>query len=312
MRVLSEESMRRSVHALAFSGDGARLVSASFDGSARVWDLPAGKVVQRLRIAETLRLGMTRVALTPDGQHVVAVGRAAPAMAAWDAATGKAAQTWRNSPLWFDFDPADGRLVVLAGSGTRLEWWQVGQAKPGRAVSLASLKARFSRFFFLGGGDRVALLGGLEVVVYDLSAGRRAARLCCTDRRSWDPQCRVFPFAPDRSTTVVFAASPDGRWVVSGSDRDVAALRGDTLAIVAELREGRKHIQGGAFTPDGRRFCTVSNEATVKEWDPETWQVRQQWAWKAGPLKCVAFSPDGMLGAAGSGTGKIVVWDVDE
>jgi hypothetical protein len=33
--------------------------------------------------------------------------------------------------------------------------------------------------------------------------------------------------------------------------------------------------------------------------------------WDMGRLRSVAFSPDGMLAAAGNDKGKIVVWDVD-
>ncbi len=42
-----------------------------------------------------------------------------------------------------------------------------------------------------------------------------------------------------------------------------------------------------------------------------TWKVEAEFAWQLGELRCLAFSSDGMLAAAGGTGKKIVVWDVD-
>jgi hypothetical protein len=39
--------------------------------------------------------------------------------------------------------------------------------------------------------------------------------------------------------------------------------------------------------------------------------VVQVFDWDVGRLRSTAFSPDGMLAAAGGDAGKIVLWDVD-
>jgi WD40 repeat protein len=49
----------------------------------------------------------------------------------------------------------------------------------------------------------------------------------------------------------------------------------------------------------------------VKLYDTTSWKVAQAFNWDIGRLRSVAFSPDGMLAAAGGEKGKIVVWDVD-
>jgi WD40 repeat protein len=81
---------------------------------------------------------------------------------------------------------------------------------------------------------------------------------------------------------------------------------------VAAVRQKQKCFLGLAFTPDGRYLGTVSNEDTVKLWDTSSWRLAREYAWQIGGLKCLAFSQDGMLAAAGSDKKKIIVWDMDD
>jgi WD40 repeat protein len=68
-----------------------------------------------------------------------------------------------------------------------------------------------------------------------------------------------------------------------------------------------------AFHPDGKTVAVIHGGPTlVKVYDVETLKLVHKWNWKLGPLRSVAYSPDGTLGAAGSEDGRIVVWDVDE
>jgi WD40 repeat protein len=110
--------------------------------------------------------------------------------------------------------------------------------------------------------------------------------------------------------------------VLSANRRLVAARRGPCAVVfrtddfgagpVRVLHnDSRQHFTGLAFHPSGRYLAATSNDATVKLYDTSTWQVAQAYNWDIGRLRSVAFSPDGMLAAAGGDKGKIVVWDVD-
>jgi WD40 repeat protein len=67
-----------------------------------------------------------------------------------------------------------------------------------------------------------------------------------------------------------------------------------------------------AFHPDGRTVAIIHGGPTlVKVYELATLKRVQTWKWKLGPLRSVAYSPCGDLGAAGSQDGRIVVWDVD-
>src|SRR5437763_233244 len=53
---------------VAFSRDGRRAVSASFDKSARVWDVETGKELKRFEVPQRVN----SVAFSPDGRRVLA------------------------------------------------------------------------------------------------------------------------------------------------------------------------------------------------------------------------------------------------
>lgn len=73
----------------------------------------------------------------------------------------------------------------------------------------------------------------------------------------------------------------------------------------------RQHFTGIAVHPDGRRVLATCNDATVREYDSLTLQELRAYAWKIGRLRCVAIAPDGITAAAGSDTGKVIVWDLE-
>jgi WD40 repeat protein len=72
-----------------------------------------------------------------------------------------------------------------------------------------------------------------------------------------------------------------------------------------------RHFTSVAFSRDGTRLATTSNDTAATVWDPATWEVRRRYEWQIGRLRTVAFAPDGLRCAAGSDTGQIVVWDLD-
>jgi len=116
------------------------------------------------------------------------------------------------------------------------------------------------------------------------------------------------------STQSRTALSPDDRWLAYPNLNTVVILdlptrRAQSAYLLTKL-DGR-HFTGLAFHPSGRFLAATSNDATVKLYDTSNWSLATTYTWDIGRMRSVAFSPDGLLAAAGSDTGKVVVWDVD-
>ena len=93
----------------AFSPDGARIVTASDDKTARVWDAATGKAIAVLSGHDGAVLS---AAFSPDGARVVTASDDKTARV-WDAATGKAIAVLSGH------DELGRERRLLAGRGAR-------------------------------------------------------------------------------------------------------------------------------------------------------------------------------------------------
>jgi WD40 repeat protein len=108
------------------------------------------------------------------------------------------------------------------------------------------------------------------------------------------------------------AADPDDSTFVVLSKKVLMMFREPLKAPFNTVRsDGKKHFTGVAFHPSGKYLAATSNDETVRLFDTTTWQVARTFTWDIGKMRSICFSPDGTLAAAGSDTGKVVVWDVD-
>ena len=107
--------------------------------------------------------------------------------------------------------------------------------------------------------------------------------------------------------------SPDGRYLLSGggsAGKDIAARLWDSGdgREVRQLKGNGQLISSVAFSRDGSRALTGSEDKTATLWDTETWSIKLRLAGHDSFIRTVAFSPDGMNAVTGSG----MTWSDEE
>jgi WD40 repeat protein len=194
----------------------------------------------------------------------------------------------------------DGDRLLTVGftpGGTRLSGFKV--TEPGDAIVWSrDVPPDFQHAAgFLPDGERFVTVGK-EVQVHTFATNEVLAATRYPTYNANQPQ-----------------VSPDGRHLgVIGYScmylYDLAAL-GKPRRIGGTRSCG--DFESFAFHPGGTRLAVIHGGPTlVKLYDLATLKLVFKFNWKVGALGCVAFSPDGMLGAVGTQDGRIVLWDVDE
>jgi WD40 repeat protein/serine/threonine protein kinase len=319
---------------VAFSPDGTKLATGSFDGTVRTWDAKSG---QQEQVFKGHTLAIIHVAFSPDGKRIASAGTDG-AIKVWDVQTGQCAQTFTGhsgAVFGVAFRP-DGNLLASAGVDKTVRLWDARSGQE-HGTPLRGHEGGVVAVAFSPDGERVASVGQdgstklwdltsrRELLTFQSQSGaiRRAVafspdgtRLAYTGDKNrvriWDLKAgRECPHLEGHTSSVVSVAfSPEGRWIASGSgDRTVQLWNAATGRLERTFTGHANIVFGLAFNPDGTRLASGSQDRTVKVWDvtpgPETLTL----AGEGGPVLGVAFSPNGGRIAAGQ-RGMLKVWDV--
>ncbi|QRW00933.1 hypothetical protein RhiJN_28951 [Ceratobasidium sp. AG-Ba] len=108
------------------------------------------------------------------------------------------------------------------------------------------------------------------------------------------------------------ATSPDGTWIVSGSEDGKVCIwdlwTGE--AIRAPLEGHSMCVTCVSVSPDGRRIVSGSEDHTLRVWDVETGEiVLGALEGHSDTVTCVSYSPDGRIITSGSHDTTVRIWN---
>jgi WD40 repeat protein len=322
------------VWSATFAPDGQRLLTASDDGTARLWDPENGNQIAVLQgHTEPVRVA----AFSPDGRRVLTASTDNTARL-WDVEARSAfvvleghSEAVRDAA----FSP-DGQRVVTASDDNTARVWSAQTGKQtvfleghdgtvrsaafspdSRRVVTASDDAT-ARVWDAEKGNQVAVLQGHTepVRVAAFSPDGRRVITASEDKtaRLWSVETGQQLAVLEGHAAVVWSAvfSPDGRRAVTASD--------DKTARVWDARTGKQTavlaghvgpVSSAVFSPDGRRIATASKDNTTRIWDAQTGRQLAILAGHIGPVSSVMFSPDGLHVATASSDGTARLWNIN-
>ncbi len=304
----------RKVVSAVFSPDGRRVLTASDDGTARLWNAATGDLITELRGHEA---GLISARFSPDGSQIVTASIDRTARL-WDGGTGAAGPVLRGhirQLISVRFSP-DGTAVATTSRDATVRLWRADTGAETAVLrghrswvndamfspdgkTVASVSVDWELRTWTAGGALLDVMAGHQndIIGVEFSADGRHILTASKDgtARLWDTRGEVENTAtPNWSGKIDDATrSLDGRFRLRmGPGNDASVLDAATGAAQFTLTGHTGPITTAAFSPDGKRILTGSDDGTARLWDAANGDgigvIRM-----SAPIALVGFSKDG-------------------
>ncbi|MBZ0288752.1 MAG: WD40 repeat domain-containing protein, partial [Anaerolineae bacterium] len=335
---LSEHS--GSVFALAFSPDSKLLASAGSDGQILIWDVTTGARKEPRLSGHTATV--EALAFNADGTILASAGEDAT-IRLWDVSTGK--QIGDNlygsgGGLYYSLALSPDGSALAAGlqDGT-VQLWSVAEQTLARTFTGEHYQAVYSLAFSPDGKSLASAGFDQKVVVWNVrdgttrfdpiydSAGVTSVQFSPDGKQllTVGAQVTLTDLGGDFPTTLktlslpelyLYKAiySPDGETIAVTAGTNVILWQPDAVGRFSmKLDEQSEAVRGVAFSPDGTKLVSASQDGSLTLWDSATGET----VWRyddpnfSGWLSA-SFNPDGTKLVAGNEDGNLYIFGVAE
>ena len=241
----------KSVNYVQFSPDGKKIVTASNDKTAKIWDVVTGSILADLSGHDGT---VITAQFSPDGKKIVTASND-KTVKIWDAFTGKLLIDLRGHGdivKSAQFSP-DGKNVVTASFDKTAKIWDAATGK-----LLLELKGHY---------------GELNTAQFSPDGKKIVTSSVDKTAKVWDAATGMLLFDLTGHKNYVWSAwfSPDGKKIVTSSlDKTAKVWNAETGLLLFDLTGHKEEVTDAEFSSDGKKIVTVSVDKTGKVWDAVT------------------------------------------
>jgi len=289
-----DTALRLSVHA---ERTGLQIGEAEADGTLAPLSLVSAVWQSDWRLVlDSQQQPVASAAFSPDGSRIVTTPADGTARI-WDAATGKELMVLRGHQLslWSAVFSPDGSRIVTTSADKTARIWDVAT------------------------GEQLMVLRGQGLSLWSAAFSPDGSRIVTADDppRIWDAATgeQVMVLGQHTLGLHLAAFSPDGSRIVTAENTprvwDAATGR-EIMALSQQPQDARSETfssRFAAFSADGARIVTVSDDRTATIWDAATGKELVVLRGHDDAVLCAGFSPDGMRVVTASGDKTARIWD---
>jgi WD40 repeat protein/serine/threonine protein kinase len=273
-----------TVETVVLSPDGARILTASRDKTAKLWDAASGKLIASFAHQGRVYQGV----FSPDGTRILTASADRTAKL-WDATSGKLITSFdHQDEVNHATFSQDGTRILTASADNSAKLWD---AASGKLIASFDHGDEVNDAVFSPDGARILTASKDKTAkLWDAASGKLIASFVHQDEISHG------------------AFSPDGTRILTASRDHTAKLWDAASGKLIASFDHQGSVKNAAFSPDGARILTASADHSAKLWDAASGKLLASFAHQ-DEVNHATFSPDGtrILTASSDKTAKL--WD---
>ena len=282
------------VETALFNYDGTMIVSASLDGTIRVWDSNNGVELIKLENSDGI---VSCASFSPNSEQIVA-GYRDGNVRIWDVKTNTVVKILKGHTgniLSCSYSHNGKYIISSAGGDNTIRLWD---AQSGQVLRIMEgYTGVYNSVEFSPDDKYVVSAGGMDnyVRIWDLESGKEIKK-----------------FAAKSIYSVSY--SHNGKYIVASSS-------GDNSAQIWDIQSGRKilslyghsdYVENASFSPDDKYIATASADGKIIIWNAKDGKRINQLSGHSSVVNTVSFDPKGNKLVSSSWDKTIRLWDLQE